>query len=146
MTAPNTMTLEAKIVQRIKEYGLHELVDDEDAIEELVKRAIQEALFQPVTVPPDYWAGYSKTLDKPAIVEARKVVAAAAKQLFEEMVADLLKDEKFRKAMVDAFITQLPDALKASAFELVQHARTEQSQQAIMTLQDMVRNGLKLGV
>ncbi len=104
------MSLEDKIVQRLKDKDLYELVGDEESINELVKRAIQEALFKPVVVSIGL---YSQTQTKPSVSvsAAIEVAEKAAQNVVESLVDDLAKNPEFKSAVMAVFAASLPEFL-----------------------------------
>ncbi len=109
MSNESKMTLEEHIVQTLKGDHLMKLVGDEDVITELVKRAINEALYQPQKVKSGAY-GY-ETKDSPVVSAARKVVEDAAKSVFQELVAELVLKEPFRQQIKTAMIASIPHIL-----------------------------------
>lgn len=102
------MTLEERIVQQIKSDTVMSLVGDEDAITELVKRAIQEALFQPRRVPNSY---SRESVDSPVVATARDVAVKVATKTAESMVKAILEDKATKEALIDGLLKNLPLAL-----------------------------------
>lgn len=102
------MTLEERIVQQIKSDTVMSLVGDEDAITELVKRAIQEALFQPRRVPNSY---SRESVDSPVVATARDVAVKVATKTAESMVKTILEDKATKEAILDGLLKNLPLAL-----------------------------------
>lgn len=123
------MTLEEKITQTIKSDTLMSLVGDEDAITELVERAIREALYQPVRIRKQY-GGYEEK-DSVVVHEARAVANAAAKSLTEKMVEKLLKDEVFVEQVQAAMLATIPHALMSGLVSGLQWQAQEAAQNAI---------------
>lgn len=91
------MTLEEKIVQNLKDDKLMALVGDEDAIMELVKRAIQESLFKDRKEPHPQMR--YETIYKPSpVVEAAEGVAKQfADKAIGEIFEELLKSDEFKE-------------------------------------------------
>lgn len=109
MSNSTNMTLEEKIVQKLKDETLFQLIGDEDAITDLVGRAIREALFKDHVDRSGY---NSVTTPSPVMAAARKVAEQAAKEMIEKEVALLLEDEKLRGALLQAFIAAIPSAME----------------------------------
>ena len=103
------MTLEERITQRIKDDTLMAVVGDEDAINELVKRALDEALFQPTRVAKQYGGWDHK--DSPVIAASRAAAAKVAERMAEKLVDHLMASEEMRKAMLDHMMACLPAIL-----------------------------------
>lgn len=80
------MTVEDRIVQKMKTDTLASLIGDEDAIADLAKRAIYEALFQPRRVPKTY-GGYDEA-DSPIVAACRAAATKAAEAIVERIVSD----------------------------------------------------------
>jgi predicted RNA-binding Zn ribbon-like protein len=132
------MTIEAKIVDRIKKYGLHELVDDEDAIEALARKAVHEALMQP-RESGDSWRRQQK--DSPVVAAAREIAAKAADALIAEQVEKLKADPEFAKMVLAAMAGMIHDVLRGQMAGFVQHS----AMQSVSALQEAIRSGGILG-
>ena len=92
------MTLEDKLVQVIKEDKLAALIDDEDSVNDLVKRALNEALFneRTETVPnPNGW-GQAKIITTPSLVvqAAREVTDEAVNEVAKAMLDEIMRNEE----------------------------------------------------
>ncbi|MDK3072733.1 hypothetical protein QO034_06395 [Sedimentitalea sp. JM2-8] len=114
MTNQAKMTLEERIVQTLKSDHLMKLVGDEDAITELVERAIKEGLFQPRRVPKSY-GGYDEA-DSPVVDAARSVAEEAASRLAEKITISVMEDDGFRAQVRTAMIAAIPHVMM-TAFE-----------------------------
>lgn len=134
-----SMSLEDRIVQEIKDQSLFKLVGDEDAIRNLVERAVKQAIFEPRTTG----AGYERrTTDSIAIATAKEVAKKAAADLLASMCAELAKDESFQKAVAAAISAQLPAAISGFTASLVISAN-EQTKVAVMnTLTTAANDGM----
>ena len=110
------MTLEEKLVQHIKKTKLMTLIDDEDSVAILVKRAITEALFQTTQVQEPGWNG--------KWIESDSIVASLAKTLAKEACAVVIKE------MLDEIMARedVRDAIRntlAAAFPVVIYSWTK---------------------
>lgn len=103
------MTLEEKMVQTLKSNHLMKLVGDEDAITELVKRAINEALYQPRRIPQSY--GRYDEKDSLVVELSRDVAREAAVAVSKEITDQLIEDEKFRATVKKAMMSCIPDIM-----------------------------------
>lgn len=139
MTNSTKMTLEERIVQTLKDDSLMKLVGDEDAITELVTRAIREALFQPIRVPRSYGGGYD---EKPSlVVQAAKDVADKFAQktcdiLFDELVADPEK----KKLVYATIVDMLPNHINTYMDNTLRNMLERSSYDAINKLRDMLKS------
>jgi hypothetical protein len=105
-------TLEERLVETIKDTTLFNLVKDEDAITDLVTRAIKEALFQPKRISTGY--GNHKEEDSPLVAATRKIAEDYAKQMVQKIVDQLLADPENIKKIRDAILILLPSAISGS--------------------------------
>lgn len=105
------MTLEERITQTIKSESLLAIVGDEDAINEMVIRAIDAAIIQPRTIEDNY---YSKKHDSPAVEAAREVAQRAAERVTEQMIEKIAADPEFVKLFKEALLTAMPHAMMNS--------------------------------
>lgn len=133
------MTLEQKIVEQIKRYGLHELLDDEDAIAELAKRAVKEALIQPRRALGDGYGRYTEQ-DAPVVAAARDL----AKQLADDVAAKLAADAEFQKLLRDAMADALPNAISNSLAGVVTMLQHQTALLALDKVREHVRSGLPM--
>lgn len=131
------MTLEEKIVQKIKESALGSLVGDEDALTELTKRGIHEALFQPIRMQKQYGGWEDK--DSPVVAAARKIADEAVKKIVEAEIVRLMRDVKVQKAVMDAMIAVVPNIIATRAYELINEASRDSAQRAMNALTDAMR-------
>lgn len=97
------MTLEEKIVQRLKNDTLMAVIGDEDALLELTKRAIQEALFQPQKRDSGY--GRTENIDSIVVAAARKVAQKAIEKVTDQCTEELMANPEF-KTKFGEFIAQ----------------------------------------
>lgn len=100
------MTLEERVVQTLKDDTLMKLVGDEDAIAELVKRALYEALYQPKRIPKGY-GGYEQR-DSVVVAAARNAATEACAKAVPELVASMFEREEVKKALADAVAAAVP--------------------------------------
>jgi hypothetical protein len=112
-----SMTLEEKLVQHIKEIGLGALIGDEDSITELTRRAITEALYQPLRVKEDY---RTVERDSPVVAAARDIAKQAIAALVEEQVKKLAADPEAMRAIRESVVMFLPQAVREATQGLVQ--------------------------
>lgn len=129
------MTLEEKIVQNLKDEKLYALLGDEDAIAELVKRAIREALYQPARVLTGNYRGYEEK-DSPVVAAARE----AAQQLAAKHVAAVLADPAVTKAMNEAIAAAIPDAIRAYASGQIGMFTQQTSLEAMNLVRQAIQN------
>lgn len=112
MSNASKMTLEERIVQQLKDDSLMKLVGDEDAITDLVHRALNEALYKPRRV-------YDRDLHRevetttPAVNAAIEVINAAAEKLIDGAVEKLLEDEAFVDSVRKCFLASIPHIMIA---------------------------------
>lgn len=125
-----TMTLEQRIVQNLKDDTLMKLVGDEDAITELVNRAVREALFQKREVKEGY---NTYTVSSPVMDAAKKVAEAYAAKAVEALAAD----DELANAVRDAFLSSLPAAITGQAGGLVQQLMARAQANTYSTILDM---------
>lgn len=103
------MTLEEKLVQHIKEVGLGALITDEDAITELTRKAVEQALFQPRRIPNGSYHYTDK--DAPVVEAARQIADVALAKIFEERIKALFDDPQSKKALDRAIANAFPKIL-----------------------------------
>lgn len=140
MTTGNApkMTLEEKIVQTLKDEKLYALLGDEDAITELVKRAIHEALYQPQRVPKSYGGWDQK--DSIVVETARTIAASGAAQIMKVLVDEILANQSIKKLLNDAIATALPQVLSTYLAGAIGAFSFNQSQETINKVRDAIQN------
>jgi hypothetical protein len=106
------MTLEEKLVQHIKEVGLGALITDEDAITELTRKAVEQALFQPRRIPNGSYHYTDK--DAPVVEAARKIADGALAKIFEKRIKALFDDPQSKQALDKAIANAFPKILMKS--------------------------------
>lgn len=139
MSNSSAMSLEDRIVQELKEQSLFKLVGDEDAIRDLVKRAITESLYKDRVVGN----GYNQTKRETIVMEtAREVAEKAAKELVGEMVEFLKTEKAFQGAVMVAVQAALPQAIENFARGIVQNSVETSRITAMQAVQVAAENGM----
>lgn len=123
MTNEAKMTLEERIVQSLKNDSLMKLVADEDAVTELVKRAIQEALYQPRRVEQSY--GRFEQKDSIVVAAARDMAEKAVRAHIDTMMATLMADKNFRKTVEDQMLRAIPGVMMRKFTEHIEFTATD---------------------
>lgn len=139
MTNSAKMTLEERLVQKIKGDTLASLIGDEDAILELTKRAIQEALFQPQRTPKQY-GGYTE-MDSIAVAAARAAANRACDKIATETVTKLMSDQAVRAALDAAFAKMMPGAI----YHWLNQGLEQRLKEAGMEIEANIRNAISQG-
>lgn len=117
MSNSAAMTLEERVVQKIKDDTLMAVIGDEDAILELTKRALREALFQPRR-NPDQGYGSSRELDSPVVEAAREAARNVAKSIAETLLAD----EEVRVKVAEAVAKAVPAAIAGQIHDIIRES------------------------
>jgi len=122
------MSLEEKLVQHIKTTSFMLLIDDEDAITELTRRALTEALVQKRRVSTNSYGGYTEH-DSPVVEAARNVATKALEKLMQDEIDKLLATPdtliQLRKAMMMMLPKILEEKIGAVYQGIVQHSSNE---------------------
>ena len=107
------MSLEERLVQHIKETQLGALADDEAALTELTKRALHEALFkgQRVNDGTEYHPRWNEK-DSLVVQTARELAKTYLEKVAQEIIDDMMKDEKTREAIRQAAMCILPSVIQ----------------------------------
>lgn len=103
------MTLEEKLVQHIKDVGLGALIDDEDAITELTRKAVQQALITPRKERVNDWS--SRDVPAPAVQAAEAIAKRAIEKIVDEEVERLKADPGTMKAVREAMALMWPKVI-----------------------------------
>lgn len=130
------MTLEARIVQTLKDDHLMKLVGDEDAITDLVKRAITEALFQPRRISGGY--GRIEETDSVAVSAARNIAEKAASKLAGDLITSVMEDAAFQERVKVAMLQAIPSVMMKGFDDSIRNA----AQQAVLEQLDCLRAGI----
>jgi len=101
------MSIEEVLVQHLKTVGLGLLITDEDALTELTRRAIEQALFQPTRS-----RSHLTETDSIVITAAKEIGKQATSKIVEILVAEVLEREDVKKAMREAIAAAIPDAIR----------------------------------
>ncbi len=129
------MTLEEKLVQKIKGDSLMSLIGDEDAMLELTKRALHEALYQPRQVK----SGYSTHAeDSPVVAASRKAAEEACKVIAEQIIKEIMSNEPMRKGINKAIGAMLP----AVILNCLERGLTNHLEKASLDAQHSIREAL----
>lgn len=134
------MSLEEKIVQKLKDETLFQMIGDEDSILELAKRALREALFQPTKVTEG--SGYNaRTVSKPSVVMqvAEDVAREAVQKAAREHIDALMKREDVQKLLREV----TPSILVAVVAGNIQDSFTAYSMNAKHEAVEQVRDSLQ---
>ncbi len=128
------MNLEEKLVQLIKDNHLSSLIDDEDAMTDLVRRSIHEVLFKSTTIKDGY---NTKTQDS-LVIEAARV---HAKTLVGKITTELFDNEESRKLIRNLVIDMLPQAIQDYLDENIRSLIQRTSTASVKQLQTLKNNG-----
>lgn len=131
-----TMSLEEKLVQHIKSDSLLSLVGDEDAILELTRRAIREALFQPIRVPRQYGGVDEK--ESLVVTTARSVAKQAVERVVDEEIAALTERPEVRAAVREALAATMPVVIRDKVGEWINNL----TESAAMEAADKLREAM----
>lgn len=139
MSNSSAMSLEDRIVQELKEQQLFKLVGDEDAIRDLVKRAITESLYKDRYIGD----GYNKRQIETIVMEtARKVAEKTAQDLITEMAAALKTEKPFQDAVMAAVSAALPQAIQNFTRGIVQSSVENAHVAAMQAVQAAAESGM----
>lgn len=133
------MSLEERLVQKLKDETFMSLIGDEDAITELVKRALKEALCQPIRVERQY-GGYDLR-DSIVVTAARAVANDLVRKHMETVLTDLSKDEGFNKMLHEAIAAALPYAITNRLTDLITQATQQEQSRTISVVQEAIKRG-----
>lgn len=134
-TNAQKMTLEEKLVQHIKEVGLGALIQDEDAITELTRRAVTEALIQPRKLPNPNGYGYKED-DSPVVEAARAIAKQAVERVLEKEIVKLMEDPKIMLQIREAFALMAPKILEQKMYDLYDRMAIRNSLEATRLIQE----------
>ena len=112
MSNSEKMTLEERVVQKIKSDTLMALVGDEDAILELAKRAVREALYQPQRKARSY-GGWDES-DSVVVEAARDVAKQVSEKVTTTLVEELLSDKEFKKKLTETIAQVFPSIISST--------------------------------
>ena len=102
--------VEQKIIAKIQDDALVQIIDDEGVLDELVRTAIHEAIMQPQRVQRTYGGWDAK--DSPVVAAAREAATKAATRIAADMFEDLRGDWEFQKAVRHAMVMALPKIIE----------------------------------
>jgi hypothetical protein len=140
MSNESKMTLEERIVQNIKSDTLMTLVGDEDAILELTRRAVSEALYQPRRVKKD-WGGWDDK-DSPVTEAAREVAKKAIEKIAEAEIERLTSDPAVIQQVRECLAVAFPDAMGSRMYAFVDAAIQRTKMETFGAVQEAIRNGI----
>jgi hypothetical protein len=134
-----TMTVEERLVQKLKGEALLTLVEDEDALTELARRAVNLALFEKRWTPGDTWN--RKELPSPAVAAAQAVAEKAAEAVVQAEIDRLKEDPKFQKSVREALALAMPTVIDRIAMQGIGRLINDAQMQAMIDVQQMIREG-----
>lgn len=139
MSNSQRMTLEERIVQTLKDDKLMALVGDEDAIRELVVRALREALFEERTVRD----GAYNTRREPSAVQkaAREAAEKLATEAAQKMIAEIMADQAVRAAIMEV----LPSVIVQGLIRKSEGVWDQFRDQAAMAAEMRIKNAIGWG-
>lgn len=129
------MGLEERIVQRLKDDTLMSLIGDEDAMTELVRRAVKQALYDKRRVPDGSYG--SKEIASPAVSAAERTAVA----MCETVMAELLADPKVKQTIRDALLDVLPQAMLTFMSHQMGSLLKMASDEAVMRVRELKQSG-----
>jgi hypothetical protein len=134
------MTLEEKLVQNIKSDTIMALVGDEDALLELTKRAINEALYQPIRTKDSY-GRINEAKDSPVVAAARSIANTACQSIANDMIAEMMQSEAVKDKVQEMIAATMPVVIR-DWLEAGLSSKLEQSiSEAKVTLIDAMKSG-----
>ena len=128
------MTIEEKVIQKIKSDSLMQIIEDEDSLTELAVRAVKEAFFNERTVPDGSWS--TKRVTSPVVNAASKL----ANSMAERAVKALLEDPEMKARVQELIIQLLPAAILGMLDTNLRYAVQSESQTRINAFINDVRN------
>lgn len=140
MTETNApkMSLEEKLVQTLKDEKLYALLGDEDALTELVKRAIHEALYQPTRIKKEY--GGWEDRDSLVVATAKEIGKKVAESLVSTMAQEALADPEIKKAVNNAIAVCMPGAISGSLSSAVCSFQQIATVDSFAKVQEAIKN------
>ena len=106
------ITIEEALLKKIKDEGLQLIIDDDEILMALAKKAMKEALFQPRRVAKGgYSYGYDEE-DSPVVESARKIADEVTTRMAQELMGELVRDDEFRESVVKYMVMALPVVLR----------------------------------
>lgn len=113
------MSLEEKIVQRLKDDTLMMAVGDEDMLTDLVKRAVHESLFQRKRIKEGGYNGKSYDEDSLVVQVAKEVIRPVCENVAKDMVTKVLESQEVKEAINEAMPRMIFDAMTNRAHTAV---------------------------
>lgn len=121
-----SMTVEERLVQHMKGDPLMVVIQDEDALTDLARRAVEKALFEDRFVPGTKSWDSGQRAPSPAVAAAREIAEAATRKIVDEAVASLSANPKFveavQKALANSFDRYIAEAPGRFYADLTKHA------------------------
>jgi len=127
------MSLEEKLVQHIKKHGLGLLVNDEDALTKLTRKAIDQALYQKRR---DKEGWNSHEIDSPVVEAAREIAKASLTKLMQQQIELMLADPKVLETLRIAITTAIPLVMMEASQNLYRGVSENSSMQVIQKLRE----------
>jgi hypothetical protein len=132
------MTLEEKLVQRIKGTTLFELVEDEEALRVLTDRAIKEALFKPREIKNGY---HTVLTDSSVVAAAREAVQGFIRERLAAHLDTLMADPEQAKEVRSIIADLMPQALRDVLGGLLSNYTRAQEDHAKILIMNWAQNG-----
>jgi dihydroxyacetone kinase-like predicted kinase len=133
MTNARNMTLEQRIVQTLKNDHLMKLVGDEDAIHDLVVRALKQELFEDRTIKINSYGG--KETEPSAVVKAaREAAAKVATRVAETYIDEIMATPAMKQAMAEVIPGLIVAALARKAENIWDKYRDQNSMEAVIKI------------
>lgn len=117
MTTPNSnsikRTLEERITEKIRDESLLAILGDEDAITEMVRRSVHEALFSEIPAQ----SRNEKPRPSPLVATAGELAKKLCDSHLTPMFDKMLEDPEIKQVIVNTMIRLLPEVIYNSMFE-----------------------------
>lgn len=128
------MTVEERLVQRLKDDTVLAAITDEDVLTKLAERAVKEAFFQPRRVRNgnSYGRDYEEK-DSPVVEAARAAVTKMANRAIDALLAD----PENQRLLHDAIVKLLPEVLTNTLTNAVRENMRQQANMALIALPQM---------
>lgn len=137
MAETKPLTLEEKLIRHLQGSGFAALAEDHDAVVELARKAINQALITPRNTPGSSWN--DRQIPAPAVKAAEQAAEAACKELVLVETTRLQNDPIFIHAIREAIAARLPvvfdELLRGSVVSMMR----DTAESAILTAQARIR-------
>ena len=131
----------AKLIQHVQREGFSWLTDDAEALKELARRAINQALITPIPIPGASYYDQIKERPAPVVAAVQEIAEQVTKEVVAGEVARLKSDPEFLQKLQAAIIAHFPVAILAAVRTTMEEVVEASCRKSIAEINQQIQQG-----